>query len=104
MRNLHPTPLSTSSAALAGTAALARASEPPTGDEMMTLRATCAFFGGDKPLNPSTLYRGIKAFRYPPPVRVGPNLSRWLRSECRAAREALIAARDAANFRDGGLR
>lgn len=93
MRNLHPTPLSTSSAGLAGTVpALARGSEL-TGDEMMTLRATCAFFGGDKPLNPSTLYRGIKALRYPPPVRVGPNLSRWLRSECRAAREALIAAR-----------
>jgi hypothetical protein len=104
MRNLQPTPLSTSSAALAATApALAPGSELPTGDEMMTLGATCAFFGGDKPLNPSTLYRGIKALRYPPPVRVGPNLSRWLRSECRAAREALIAARDTANLRDRGL-
>jgi hypothetical protein len=24
------------------------------GDEMMSLAATCIFFGGDKPLNPST--------------------------------------------------
>ena len=69
---------------------------PPAADDMMTLGATCAFFGGDKPLNPSTLYRGIKAKRYPAPVRVGPNSSRWVRSECHAARQKLIEARDAA--------
>jgi hypothetical protein len=61
----------------------------------MTLGATCAFFGGDKPINPSTLYRGIKAGRYPPPVHPSPRLSRWLRTECVAARQALIDARDA---------
>jgi len=39
------------------------------------------------------LYRGIKAKRFPLPVRVGPNTSRWLRSECHAARQKLIEAR-----------
>ena len=63
--------------------------------EMMTLGATCAFFGGDKPLNPSTLYRGVKAGRYPAPVHIGTRMSRWLRSECEVARQALIDARDA---------
>src|SRR5262245_6925257 len=69
-------------------------SATPVADEMMTLAATCAFFGGDKPLNPSTLYRGIAVKRFPKPVHVAPNSSRWLRSECEAARKALIAARD----------
>jgi len=63
-------------------------------DEMMTLPAVLTFFGGDRPIHYSTLYRGIAAGRYPKPVRVGPNTSRWLRSECLAARQALIDARD----------
>jgi predicted DNA-binding transcriptional regulator AlpA len=68
-------------------------------DEMMSLAQTRAFFGGpDRPIHASTLYRGIAAMppRYPKPVRVGPNSVRWLRSECRAARQALIDARDGA--------
>jgi predicted DNA-binding transcriptional regulator AlpA len=63
-------------------------------DQMWTLSATCAFFGGDKPIHPATLYRGIAAGRYPKPVRIGPNTARWLSSECHFARQALIAARD----------
>ena len=63
-------------------------------DEMMTLPAVLAFFGGDRPIHYSTLYRGITAGRYPKPVRIGPNTSRWLRSECLVARQALIDARD----------
>jgi hypothetical protein len=60
--------------------------------EMMTQAATCAFFGGDKPLHPSTLYRGIKAGRYPKPVHIGPNTARWVSSECHVARQKLIEA------------
>jgi predicted DNA-binding transcriptional regulator AlpA len=45
----------------------------------------CRFFGGSRPLNPATLYRGIRAGRYPQPVKVGPGSSRWLRVECEAA-------------------
>jgi predicted DNA-binding transcriptional regulator AlpA len=71
---------------------------PPAQDapesEMMTLRATCAFFGGDRPLNPSTLYRGVRAGQYPPPVLLGPNNPRWLRSECRQALERLVKERN----------
>jgi hypothetical protein len=64
------------------------------GDEMMTRSATCAFFGGDRPIHYSTLYRGIAEGRYPKPVRVSPNSSRCLRSECQAARDKLVAERD----------
>jgi hypothetical protein len=69
----------------------------PADGEMMTLSATCAFFGGDKPIHYSTLYRGIAEGRYPKSVRIGPNTSRWLRSECQAARQALIEDRDRIN-------
>jgi predicted DNA-binding transcriptional regulator AlpA len=104
MHNVQRTALSRTAMAPGAMAAIAPVPIAPTGapasatagaDDMMTLAAACAFFGGDRPLNPSTLYRGIKAQRYPPPVRVGPNSSRWLRSECHAARRKLIEARDA---------
>jgi predicted DNA-binding transcriptional regulator AlpA len=62
--------------------------------EMMTLAATCEFFGGDRPINFSTLYRGIKDGRFPKPVRIGANTSRWVRSECEAARRRLMESRD----------
>jgi predicted DNA-binding transcriptional regulator AlpA len=63
-------------------------------DEMMTLNATCAFFGGDKPIHYSTLYRGIAAGRYPKPVHIGPNSARWIKSECLKAVLAMIKERD----------
>lgn len=63
-------------------------------DELLDRDATCAFFGGSRPIHFATLYRGIKAGRYPKPIPVGPNTSRWLTSECKAALEALIAARE----------
>ncbi len=65
-------------------------------EEMMTVTATCAFFGGDRPIHPSTLYRGIAAGRYPKGIPVGPNTVRWSRSECLAARQQLSANRDSA--------
>jgi predicted DNA-binding transcriptional regulator AlpA len=98
MHNIEPIAAPAALVAVAPTVvAPERAAAPatPTANDMMTLRATCAFFGGDRPLNPSTLYRGIKAGRYPSPVRVGPNTSRWLRAECHDARQKLIVARDA---------
>jgi predicted DNA-binding transcriptional regulator AlpA len=55
--------------------------------------ATCAFFGGIRPINPATLYRGIRRGRYPRPVKVGPGSSRWLRSECEAALRAMVEDR-----------
>jgi predicted DNA-binding transcriptional regulator AlpA len=64
-------------------------------DTLMTLSATCAFFGGDRPINPSTLYRGVAAGRFPQPIKIGPNSSRWSQNECRAARLRLMHGRDA---------
>jgi predicted DNA-binding transcriptional regulator AlpA len=53
--------------------------------DLLDRNAVCAFFGGTRPINPATLYRGVRKGRYPKPVKVGPGSSRWLRSECEAA-------------------
>jgi predicted DNA-binding transcriptional regulator AlpA len=58
--------------------------------ELLNIEAVCAFFGG---LDPSTIYRGAAAGRYPRPIKVGANTSRWLRSECEAALAAMMARR-----------
>jgi predicted DNA-binding transcriptional regulator AlpA len=68
--------------------------EPATPHSLLDKKATCAFFGGSRPINPVTLYRGMEAGRYPKPIRVGPNSTRWLRSECEAALKKMIEARD----------
>jgi predicted DNA-binding transcriptional regulator AlpA len=41
-------------------------------------------FGGSKPINASTLYRGIRKGRYPRPIKLSPGCSRWLLAECEA--------------------
>jgi predicted DNA-binding transcriptional regulator AlpA len=51
--------------------------------------ATCEFFGG---IHPATLYRHIRTGIVPRPVKVGA-LSRWLRSECETALQAMVAGR-----------
>jgi predicted DNA-binding transcriptional regulator AlpA len=53
----------------------------------------CRLFGGNHPINASTLYRGIKQGRYPKPVKVGPGTSRWLLSECEAVLRAMMEVR-----------
>jgi predicted DNA-binding transcriptional regulator AlpA len=52
--------------------------------ELLDRREVCRFFGGTKPLDPATLYRGIRKRVFPAPVKVGGS-SRWLRAECEAA-------------------
>lgn len=66
--------------------------DAPCPDELLDLKSVCRLFGG---IDPSTVYRGIAAERYPAPIKVGPNTSRWLRSECEAALAAMIARRAA---------
>jgi predicted DNA-binding transcriptional regulator AlpA len=61
--------------------------------EMFDRAEVCRFFGGTRPLNASTLYRGIKQGRYPKPIKVGPGSSRWLRSECEAALQVMVEVR-----------
>jgi predicted DNA-binding transcriptional regulator AlpA len=60
---------------------------------LLDRREVCRFFGGTKPLDPATLYRGIRVGRYPAPVKVGPGSSRWLRAECEAALQAMAQGR-----------
>jgi predicted DNA-binding transcriptional regulator AlpA len=59
-------------------------------NELLDLKSVCVLFGG---LHPASIYRGIRAGRYPAPIHVGPNSSRWLLSECEAALAAMIARR-----------
>jgi len=61
---------------------------PP--DWLLTRTEVCELFGGNKPINPSTLYRGIREGRYPRPVKVGPGSSRWLLGECEAVLQAML--------------
>jgi predicted DNA-binding transcriptional regulator AlpA len=61
---------------------------------LLTMREVCALFGGhSRPIDPSTLYRGIRAGRYPAPIKVGPGSSRWLLAECEAALAAMVTGR-----------
>jgi hypothetical protein len=71
-------------------------------DDLMDADATCRFFGGKKkPIDRATLYRGVKAGIYPPPAKVSPNISRWIRGRCRVARDTLISASEATRRIDG---
>jgi predicted DNA-binding transcriptional regulator AlpA len=65
-------------------------------DDLWHIDLVCRFFGGTKPLNAATVYRNIKLGRIPAPIKTGPGSARWIPSECRAAREAMVAEREAA--------
>jgi hypothetical protein len=63
---------------------------------LMDKDETCRFFGGaNRPINAATLYRGMQTGRYPKPIHPGANSSRWIKSECMAALQQIIAERDA---------
>src|SRR5262249_44962113 len=61
-------------------------------DGLYDLGFVCAYFGGNKPLHPATIYRGIDDGRYPRPVRPSPNVNRWVGKELLAAKQAIIDA------------
>ena len=61
--------------------------------DLLDRSEVCAFFGGSRPLDASTLYRGIRKGRYPAPVKVGPGSSRWLRQEVEAALRSMVEGR-----------
>ena len=49
---------------------------------LVPAHTACRILGGDeKPLNASTLYRGIKAGRFPAPIKVTTGTSRWRLSD-----------------------
>jgi len=60
--------------------------------DLLDRPAVCRFFGGTKPIDAATLYRGIRQGRYPRPVKVG-GLSRWLRTECETALKVMVERR-----------
>jgi predicted DNA-binding transcriptional regulator AlpA len=62
--------------------------------DLLDRAAVCRLFGGTRPINPATLYRGIRLGRYPAPVKIGPGSSRWLRSECEAVLASMVEARN----------
>jgi predicted DNA-binding transcriptional regulator AlpA len=63
-------------------------------DLLLDEAETCRFIGGSKPINPATLWRGIKAGRYSKPIRISAQAVRWIRGELRRDRQRMIAARD----------
>lgn len=57
----------------------------------------CRIIGGDEtPIHRSSLWRGIKAGRYPKPIKVGPSTNRWRLCELEAVVERAAAERDQA--------
>jgi predicted DNA-binding transcriptional regulator AlpA len=60
---------------------------------LLDRNAACEFFGGTRPINAATLYRGVRLGRYPRPVKVGPGSSRWLREECESALARMVEGR-----------
>jgi predicted DNA-binding transcriptional regulator AlpA len=63
-------------------------------DELLDKRAVCRFFGGtERPIDQSTLWRGIKTGRFPKPIRIGPQVRRWSRQDCEAALRALMGCK-----------
>lgn len=67
---------------------------PPDTIEFLDRPAVLKFFGGNRALHTSTLYRGISDGTYPQPVKVSRSAVRWLKSECEAAAQRMLAARD----------
>jgi len=60
--------------------------------DLLDKQAVCRMFGGNRPINPATLYRHIRNGRFPKPIRIGGS-SRWLRQECEAALQAMVDGR-----------
>jgi predicted DNA-binding transcriptional regulator AlpA len=59
--------------------------------DLLDLKEVCELFGGVRsPINRSTLYRGIRAGRFPKPVKIGLKTSRWRRDQCEAALKRMM--------------
>ena len=58
-------------------------------DAMLSINEVCRLVGGDKPLDKSTIYRWVRAGKFPKPKRIGPRLTRWSKADCLAALAAM---------------
>jgi predicted DNA-binding transcriptional regulator AlpA len=66
-------------------------------DELLDIDAVRRFEGGsEKPPNRSTIWRRVRQGLLPPPIRIGTNQVRWLKSELIERRKQRIAERNAA--------
>lgn len=66
-----------------------------TGDDMLTIREVCHFFGGkERPLDQSTIYRWVRQGKIPPAIRMGDDSTtlRWKRSDLQKALDGWAAA------------
>jgi predicted DNA-binding transcriptional regulator AlpA len=63
-------------------------------DEYLDVKAACRFIGGTKPINPATLWRGVKAGRYSKPIKISPNAVRWRRSRLARDLERIAGGQD----------
>jgi len=59
-------------------------------DELLDRRAAQHLFGD---ISAATLWRGIKAGRYPKPIRVSAQVRRWSREECEAVLRSMVEGR-----------
>jgi predicted DNA-binding transcriptional regulator AlpA len=66
-------------------------------EDLLDVYAACQFLGGSRPINPATLWRGVKAGRYSRPIKISAQAVRWRRSELTADVERMIAERDRAD-------
>jgi predicted DNA-binding transcriptional regulator AlpA len=64
----------------------------PKMENLLDRNGVCRMFGGNRPINPATLYRKIRQGVLPKPVKIGGS-SRWLRSECEAALQTMVDGR-----------
>jgi predicted DNA-binding transcriptional regulator AlpA len=64
-------------------------------DELLDVYEACRLIGGSRsPINPATLYRGVKDGRYSRPIKISRQAVRWRRSELQADLERMAVARD----------
>jgi predicted DNA-binding transcriptional regulator AlpA len=63
-------------------------------DELLDVYEACRFLGGSRPINPATLWRGVKAGRFSKPIKIGAQAVRWRRAELAADIERMAAERD----------
>jgi hypothetical protein len=64
--------------------------------EMISVEAACGIIGGEaNPIHKATYYRGVRAGRYPAPVRVSPGVSRVVKPQLVEAIQRMIAGKRA---------
>jgi predicted DNA-binding transcriptional regulator AlpA len=61
----------------------------------LDIRAVCCKIGGSRPVDPSTVYRKVKAGILPKPIKLG-RVARWREDEIDEVLHDLASARDQA--------